>query len=72
MCYKLPYGELKFDHNLSKHTTEYILNLDPFGQHLFAFVLHIHYPKKFNHRDFEFPIYVIRLFHYLINIKLKN
>ena len=56
MCYKLPYGETKFDHTISNYTTEYILNLNPYGQHLFVFVVDIHYPKKFHDRDFEFPI----------------
>ena len=56
MCYKLPYGETKFDHNISKYTTEYILNLDPYGQHLFVFLVEIHYPKKLHNRDLEFPI----------------
>ena len=56
MCYKLPYGETKFDHNISKYTTEYILNLDPYGQHLFVFLVDIHYPKKLHNRDLEFPI----------------
>ena len=56
MCYKLPYGKPTFDHNISKYTTECILNLDPYGQHLFVFVMDIHYPKKFHDRDFEFPI----------------
>ena len=56
MCYKLTYGETKFDHSISKYTTVYILNLNPYGQHLFVFVVDIHYPKKFQDRDFEFPI----------------
>ena len=56
MCYKLRYGEPKFDHNISKYATEYILNLHPYGQHLFVFLVDIHYPKKFHDRDFEFPI----------------
>ena len=56
MCYKLPYSEPKLDHNISKYTTVYILNLDPYGQHLFGFVMDIHYPKTFQDRDFEFPI----------------
>ena len=38
-----------------KYVTEYILNLNPYGQHLFIFVLDIHYPKKLHNRDFEFP-----------------
>ena len=56
MCYKLPHGKPTFDHNISKYTTECILNLDPYGQHLFVFVMDIHYPKTFHDRDFEFPI----------------
>ena len=44
MCYTLPYGEPKFGHNISKYTTEYTLNLDPYGQHLFVFVVDIQYP----------------------------
>ena len=48
MCYKVPYGEPKFDHNIFKYTTEYILNLDRYGQHLFAFVIDMStfYDKK--------------------------
>ena len=56
MCYKVPYGEPKFDHNIFKYTTEYILNLDRYGQHLFAFVIDIYYPKIFHYRHFEIPI----------------
>ena len=55
MCYKLPFGEPKFNNNVLKYITEYILNLNPYGQHLFIFVLDIHYPKKLHNRDFEFP-----------------
>ena len=56
MCYKVPYGEPKFDHNIFKYTTEYILNLDRYGQHLFAFVIDMYYPKIFHYRHFEIPI----------------
>ena len=31
MCHKLPYGEPIFDQNISNYTTEYVLNLDPYG-----------------------------------------
>ena len=55
-CYKLPYGQPKFDQNISKYTIEYILNFDPHGQHLFVFVVDIHRLKKFHYRDFEFLI----------------
>ena len=53
MCYKLPFGEPKFNNDVLKYITEYILNLDPYGQHLFIFVLDIHYPKILHNRDFE-------------------
>ena len=56
MCYKLPYSEPKLDHNISKYTTEDILNLDPYDQYLFGFVVDIHYPKAFHDGNFEFPI----------------
>ena len=29
MCYELQHGEIKIDHNISKHTNEYILNWNP-------------------------------------------
>ena len=56
MCYKLPYSEPKLNHNISKYTTEYILNLDPYDQHLFGFVMDIHYPKTIHDGNFEFPV----------------
>ena len=28
-CYKLPYGEPKFDNDISKYAINHILNLDP-------------------------------------------
>ena len=56
MCYKLPYGKPKFDQTISRYTIEYILNLDPYGNHFFVFVVDKHYLKKFHDRDFEFPI----------------
>ena len=56
MCYKVPYSEPKFDHNIFKYTTEYILNLDRYGQHLFVFAIDIYYPKIFHYRDFGIPI----------------
>ena len=56
MCYKLAFGEPKFDNDVTKYTVDYILNLDPYGQHLFVFVVDIHYPKKSHDGHFEFPI----------------
>ena len=56
VCYKVPYSEPKFDHNIFKYTTEYILNLDRYGQHLFVFAIDIYYPKIFHYRDFGIPI----------------
>ena len=56
VCYKVPYSEPKFDHNIFKYNTEYILNLDRYGQHLFVFAIDIYYPKIFHYRDFGIPI----------------
>ena len=56
MWYKLAFEEPKFDNDVTKYTVDYILNLDPYGQHLFVFVVDIHYPKKSHDRDFELPI----------------
>ena len=55
MCKKLPYKESKFDNDISKYTIDYILNLDPFGDYCYIFVVDIHYPIKLHERDFEFP-----------------
>ena len=49
-------GEIKFDYNISNYTDAHILNLNPYGEYLFAFVIDIYYPKKLHDRDFEFPI----------------
>ena len=57
MFYKLAFGEPKFDNDVTKYTVDYILNLDPHGQHLFVFVVDIHYPKKSHDTDFELPIF---------------
>ena len=32
-CYELPYWEPKFDNNVSKYITDYILNLDSYGDY---------------------------------------
>ena len=56
MCYKLPYGEPKFDNDISKYTISYILNLDPNGDYCYIFNVDFHYPKKLHDRDFESPI----------------
>ena len=56
MCYKLPYGEPKFDNNVSKYTIDHILNLDPYGDYCYIFVVDIHYPSKLYDRHNEFPI----------------
>ena len=55
MCYKLPFGEPKFNNDVLKYITEYVLNLNPYAQHLSIFVVDIQYPKKSHNRDFEFP-----------------
>ena len=55
MCKKLPYKESKFDNDISKYTIDYILNLDPFGDYCYIFVVDIHDPIKLHDRDFEFP-----------------
>ena len=56
MCYKLPFGEPKFDNNISKYNIEYILNLDHYGNYCYIFVVDIRYPNKLQDRDNEFPI----------------
>ena len=56
MCKKLPYEESKFDNDISKCTIDYILNLDPFGDYFYIFVVDIHYPSKLHDRNFEFPL----------------
>ena len=56
MCYKLPYEEPKFDNNVSKYTIDHILNLDPYGDYCYIFVVDIHYPSKLHDRHNEFPI----------------
>ena len=55
MCYKLPYGESKFD-NISKYTIDYMLDVDPYGDYCYIFVVDLHYPSKLHDRDNEFPI----------------
>ena len=56
ICYKLTYGEQKFDNNVSKYAIDYILNLDPHGCYCYIFVVYIHYPSKLHDRDDEFQI----------------
>ena len=56
MCKKLPYKESKFDNDISKYTIDYILNLDPFGDYCYIFVVDIHYPSKLHDRNFRFPL----------------
>ena len=55
-CYKLPYGEPKFDNDISKYTINHILNLDPQGDYGYIFNVDLHYPRKLHDRDDEFPI----------------
>ena len=55
-CYKLPYGEPKFDNGISKYTINHILNLDPQGDYGYIFNVDLHYPCKLHDRDDEFPI----------------
>ena len=55
MCYKLPYGRPKFD-NVSKYTTDYILNLNLYGKYCCFCYRCIHYLSKLHDRDNEFPI----------------
>ena len=56
MTYKLPYGEFKYDNNISKYTTEYILNLIPHGKDFYVFVVDISCPKELHNilRDFRY------------------
>ena len=54
MCYKLPYGRPKFD--VSKYTTDYILNLNLYGKYCCFCYRCIHYLSKLHDRDNEFPI----------------
>ena len=56
MCHKLPYGEPKFDNNVSTYTIDYILNLDPYGRYCHIFVVDMLYPSKLYDKDNEFPI----------------
>ena len=56
MTYKLPYGESKFDNDLSKYTINHILNLDSNGEYCYVFNVDLHYPRKLHDRDFEFPL----------------
>ena len=56
MCYKLPFGEPKFDNDVTKYNVDYISNLDPYGEYLYVFVVDIYYPSKLHDRDFKFLI----------------
>lgn len=62
MCYKLPFGEPKFDNDVFKYTNEYILNLDPYGKYSFIFVVDIHYPKSYMIEILNFQFSAISLF----------
>ena len=70
MCYELQYGEIKFDHNIFKYTNEHILNLNPYGEYFYVFVVDIHYPKNYMIDILNFQFYVINL--YLQMRRLKN
>ena len=56
MCYKLPYGEPKFDNNVLKYTIDYVVNLDTYGSYCYMFVVDMLYSSKLHDRDDEFPI----------------
>ena len=56
MCYKLPYGEPKFDNNVLNYTIDYIVNLDAYGRYCYIFVVDMLYSTKLHDRDDEFPI----------------
>ena len=68
MCKKLPYEEPKFDNDISKYTINHILNLDPFGDYCYIFVVGIHYPKNLHDKDFESPILSNTLYHQVIKL----
>ena len=42
MCYKIQYGKIKFDYNISKYTDEYVLDLNPYEEYLFVFAVDLH------------------------------
>ena len=56
MCYYLPFGEPKLDKDITNYTIENIKVLDPYGKYCYIFVVDIHCPSKFHHRDFAYPI----------------
>ena len=58
MTYRLPYENFKYGNNISKYTTEHILNLDPNGKYFYVLVLDISCPEEL-HDTFEgFPLLV--------------
>ena len=70
MCYELQYGEIKFDCNIFKNTDEHILNLNPYGEYLFVFLLIYITQNNFTIEILNFQFYVNNL--YLQMIRFKN
>ena len=58
MTYKLPYGESKYDENISMYTNEYIMNININGDYFYVFVVDIDYPKELHDEHEEFPLLV--------------
>lgn len=56
MTEKLPNGEWFYDKNIEKYTIEYILSLDPFGNHCYIFSVDLEYPKELHTRDYQHPL----------------
>ena len=70
MCYELQCGEIKFDCNICKNTDEHILNLNPYGEYLFVFLLIYITQNNFTIEILNFQFYVNNL--YLQMIRLQN
>ena len=56
MTEKLPNGEWFYDKNTEKYTIEYILSLDPFGNHCYVFSVDVEYTKELHTRDYQHPL----------------
>ena len=56
--YILPYGKFRYDKNISKYTTEHILNLDPNGKYCYVFVVDISCPEELLDTFEGFPLLV--------------
>lgn len=56
MTEKLPNGEWFYDKNTEKYTIDYILSLDPFGNHYYIFSVDVKYTKELHTRDYQHPL----------------